>query len=231
MSPNFIFMLTRGDRTVSDAERRVDEGVKGGVTHLGFKDVGLPQTTLERVAARIRSAGATLYMEVVSLDAASEEASAHMAVELNVNVLMGGTHAEVVLPVIAGTNIKYYPFPGVVVGHPSSLIGTIDSIAASAETLAGRQGVHGLDLLAYRFDGAVPELIRRVCLAAGAKPVIVAGSLDSAERIGVAIRSGAAAFTVGTAAFDARFPVSSQLTDQLAYILSVRDRFATERGS
>jgi hypothetical protein len=231
MNPNFIFMLTRGDRTVSDAEWRVDEGLEGGVTHLGFKDIGLPQSALERVAARIRSAGATIYLEVVSLDAASEEASAHMAVELDVNVLMGGMHPEVVLPVIAGTNIRYYPFPGVVVGHPSILTGTIDSIAASVETLAGQEGVHGLDLLAYRFDGPVPELIRRVCLAAGAKPVIVAGSLDSAERIGVVVRSGAAAFTVGTAAFDARFPVSSQLADQLAYILNLRDRFATERGS
>ena len=231
MSPDFIFMLTRGDRTIEDAEQRLDDAFDAGISHIGFKDVGLPLSALAHLAERIRGAGATLYLEVVSLDAASETASARAAVGLNVDVLMGGTHPDVVLPIIDGTKIRYYPFPGTIVGHPSVLTGTIDSIVASAAALAARPGVDGLDLLAYRFDGPVPELIRRVCSAAGSKPVVVAGSLDSAERIGVVVRSGAAAFTVGTAALEARFPVPSRLVDQLAHILSVRDRFASERGA
>jgi transposase-like protein len=31
---------------------------------------------------------------------------------------MGGTHPHIVLPILAGTGIRYYPFPGEVVGHP-----------------------------------------------------------------------------------------------------------------
>jgi 4-hydroxythreonine-4-phosphate dehydrogenase len=73
---------------------------------------------------------------------------------------MGGTRPGVVLPLIAGTDIQYFPFPGTIVGHPSVLTGTIESIAASATELAALPGVHSLDLLAFRFAGDVPALIK-----------------------------------------------------------------------
>ncbi len=60
--------------------------------------------------------------------------------------------------------------------------------------------------------------MRRVCAHAG-KPVIMAGSIDSAERIGAVVGSGAAGFTVGTAALDGVFPTAPSLADQIAYIL------------
>ncbi|MFX7949514.1 hypothetical protein ABTK52_19285, partial [Acinetobacter baumannii] len=73
------------------------------------------------MAAAIKAAGATLYLEVVSLDEESERRSAEVAIDLGVDILMGGTRPGVVLPVIAGQNIRYYPFPGQIVGHPSQL--------------------------------------------------------------------------------------------------------------
>ena len=98
MAPDFIFMLTHTDRTIPDAQERLEEALEAGVRHIGFKDVGLPFARLRRLADAIRAAGATLYLEVVSLDASSEEASARAAVELGVDVLMGGTRPHVVLP-------------------------------------------------------------------------------------------------------------------------------------
>ena len=123
MAPDFIFMLTHTDRTILDAHDRVAEALEAGVRHIGFKDVGLPFAGLRRLADTTRAGGATLYLEVVSLDAASEEASARVAAELGVDVLMGGTRPHMVLPILAGTGIRYYPFPGEVVGHPSALKG------------------------------------------------------------------------------------------------------------
>jgi DNA-binding NarL/FixJ family response regulator len=220
MPPDFIFMLTHSDRTVPDAQDRVPEALGAGVRHTGFKDIGLPFASLRRLADTIRAAGATLYLEVVSLEAQSEEASARAAVELGVDVLMGGTRPHVVLPVLAGTGIRYYPFPGEVVGHPSALTGTTDAIVESACRLAAMDGVHGLDLLAYRFRGDVPNLIGRVCRAVATKPVVVAGSIDRPERIAAVIQAGAAGFTVGTAALDGAFPArSTHLADQLAFIV------------
>lgn len=224
MPPDFIFMLTHADRTVADAEARLDEVFAAGIGHVGFKDVGLPLPALRRLSAAIRAAGARTYLEVVSLDAASEAASARAAVELEIDVMMGGVRPGVVLPVIAGTPIRYYPFPGTIVGHPSVLRGTIDSIASGARALVQHEGVHGLDLLAYRFDGDAPELTRRVCQAVGGKPVVVAGSLDCLERIEAVVAAGAAAFTVGTAIFENAFPVAPDLRHQLAFVRDALDR-------
>jgi mannose-6-phosphate isomerase-like protein (cupin superfamily) len=124
-----------------------------------------------------------------------------------------------VLPVIAGSPVQYCPFPGRIVGHPSVLEGSIDEIVASARALAAHDGVHGLDLLAYRFDGDVPALMHAVC-AAVSKPVYIAGSIDTPERIAIVKQVGAAGFTIGTAALDGKYPAESKsVPDQLSAII------------
>jgi len=206
--PEFIFMLTRADRTVPDAVDRLDEALACGVRHIGFKNVGLPLAEQRRLAERVRAEDGALYLEIVSLDAMSERASAEAAVELGVDCLLGGTRPDVVLPTIKGRGIRYFPFAGRIAGHPSVLEGAVAEIIASAERLCAIDGVAGLDLLAYRHasDGAL--LIQAVC-AAVAKPVIVAGSIDRPERIAAAHDGGASAFTIGTAALDGVFPARS----------------------
>ena len=41
MSLKFIFMLTRNDQTVKDAEEHLETVLNCGVKHIGFKDIGL----------------------------------------------------------------------------------------------------------------------------------------------------------------------------------------------
>ncbi|WP_233630839.1 4-hydroxythreonine-4-phosphate dehydrogenase PdxA [Delftia sp. S66] len=221
--PDFIFMLTQQDKTIADARERLREVLAQGVRHVGFKDIGLPLPQLRELARDIRAGGARVYLEVVSLDEASEVASARAAVELGVDVLMGGTRPEAVLPVLRGSGIAYYPFPGRISGHPSVLSGPAEDIVASARRIAGLEGVHGLDLLAYRFRGDVPALIKAVCDAVD-KPVVVAGSIDRSERIAAVLASGAAGFTVGTAAFEETFPAARPgLAAQLQAIQALVD--------
>lgn len=231
MGPDFIFMLTRADSTIADAEARLPEALAAGVRHVGFKDVGLPAPALRRLADAIRRAGATVYLEVVSLDAASETASARMAVDLGVDVLMGGVRPDAVTPILAGSAIRYYPYPGEVVGHPCILAGTVEATVESARRLLATPGVHGLDLLAYRFAGDAEGLMRAVCQAAAGRPVVIAGSLDRAERLAAVVSAGASAFTVGTAALEGVFPCPAHLADQLAYILQARDRAAAGQAA
>lgn len=219
MGLRFIFMLTRNDRTVEDASEQLQTALGLGVRHIGFKDIGLPIAQLKALNAAIKAGGATSYLEVVSLDRDSEIASARAALEVGVDVLLGGTRADDVLPVIAGTAIQYCPFPGRIVGHPSILEGGIDEIVASARALAGREGVHGLDLLAYRSKQDVPALMKAVC-AAVSKPVYIAGSIDTPERIAIVKQAGAAGFTIGTAALDGKYPANSAtVPDQLSAII------------
>jgi 4-hydroxythreonine-4-phosphate dehydrogenase len=207
--PEFIFMLTRSDRTVPDAMDRLDEALACGVRHIGFKNVGLPLAEQRRLAERVRAEGGALYLEIVSLDAATERASAEAAVELGVDCLLGGTRPEIVLPAIRGGDIRYFPFAGRIAGHPSVLEGAVAEIVESAKRLSAIDGVAGLDLLAYRHAGDGAVLIRAVCAGVD-KPVIVAGSIDRPERIAAAHDGGAAAFTIGTAALDGAFPARSR---------------------
>ena len=226
MSFDFIFMLTSNDRTVADARHRLDEVLAGGARHIGFKDVGLPIGELKALSDEIRAAGGRSYLEVVSLDAESELASAKAAVELDVDCLLGGTRAADIVPVIRSHPIRYFPFPGRIVGYPSVLEGSIEDIAASARALTDLEGVHGLDLLAYRFGGDVPALMEAVCQATD-KPVVVAGSIDSEARVVAAAEAGASGFTVGTAALSGEFPAEGDgLTAQVQAILGMTGRAA-----
>jgi mannose-6-phosphate isomerase-like protein (cupin superfamily) len=219
MGLRFIFMLTRNDRTVEDAAEQLRTALALGVRHIGFKDIGLPIDQLKALNVAIKAGGATSYLEVVSLDRDSEIVSARAATEIGVDVLLGGTRVDDVLPVIAATDIEYCPFPGRISGHPSVLEGSIEEIVESARALAAREGVHGLDLLAYRSREDVPALMKAVC-AAVSKPVYVAGSIDTPEQIAVVKEAGAAGFTIGTAALDCKYPAQEEgVPGQLAAII------------
>ena len=219
MGLRFIFMLTRNDRTVAEASQHLRTALGLGVRHIGFKDIGLPLDQLQALNTAIKAEGVTSYLEVVSLDPDSEIVSARAAVDIGVDVLLGGTRVDDVLPILQGTGIQYFPFPGRISGHPSVLEGTIEEIVASAKALTARDGVHGLDLLAYRSKVDVPALMKAVC-AAVSKPVLVAGSIDTPERIGVVKEAGAAGFTIGTAALDGRYPASARdVPTQLSAII------------
>ena len=226
MSLKFIFMLTSNDSTIPDALEKLNEVLAGGVRHIGFKDIGLPFKELKLLADKIREAGGRSYLEVVSLDADRELESAEAAVKLDVDCLLGGTRAKEVIEIIRANPIRYFPFPGQIVGHPSELLGTVEEIVESARSLAALDRVHGLDLLAYRFKGDVTKLMSAVC-GVSSKPVVIAGSIDRENRIKAAAQSGASAFTVGTAAFQGSFPADKEgLVPQIRSLMAIRSRAA-----
>lgn len=216
----FIFMLTKDDQTVPDAID-VYAGLRDvPLRYAGFKDVGVPVETLRQLADAIRADGRTSVLEVVSLSVEDELRSVRAGLALGVDLVMGGTHPEAVLPLLAGSGIRYLPFPGEVVSHPSILQGSVEAIAEHARALTAMPGVGGLDLLAYRHAGDVPALMAAVVRAA-AGPVVVAGSIDSDVRIEEVRASGAWGFTVGGAVFDRAFVPGGSIADQCRHILEV----------
>ena len=218
----FIFMLTHSDRTVSNARAVYDEIRSTAIRYVGFKDIGLPIPELRALAKSIRADGREVMLEVVSEDPADELRSIRAALEIGVDWLLGGTHPDEALEIIAGTPVRYCPFPGRVIGHPSQLRGTIDEIAADAAALTARPGVHGLDLLAYRYDGDVEALTAAVNERASG-PVIAAGSVDSLERIAALARIGVWGFTIGGAIFDGRFTGAPSIPAQIDTVLAALD--------
>lgn len=215
----FIFMLTHHDTTVADAVEVYETLRPSDLRHVGFKDIGQPPEVLAGLAERIRADGRTVYLEVVSVSAEDEQRSVAAARDIGVDVVMGGTRPDTAIPLLAGSGIRYFPFPGRIVGHPSVLEGTPDEIAASAAELTARPGVDGVDLLAYRHGGDVRSIIRGV-VAASAGPVVVAGSIDTAERIAAVTDLGAWGFTIGGAAFEGVLPAGPSIRDQVDWALA-----------
>jgi hypothetical protein len=163
-------------------------------------------------------------LEVVSEHKEDELRSIRAALEIGVDWLLGGTHPDEALEILAGADgIRYCPFPGRVIGHPSLLRGTVDEIADDADRLTSKPGVHGLDLLAYRYDGDVEALAAAVKERAHG-PVIAAGSVDSLERIAALDRIGVWGFTIGGAIFDGKFSGAPSVAAQIETVLTAAGR-------
>ncbi|HJV80838.1 4-hydroxythreonine-4-phosphate dehydrogenase [Noviherbaspirillum sp.] len=209
----FILMLTHDDRTVAHAQAAHAEVARTGVRYAGFKDIGLPFMELATLTREMHRDGRQVMLEVVSTTRDAELRSVHAALELGVDYLLGGRHAEEAAPLLRASGIRYFPFCGETVGHPTQLVGSIDDIVNDARRLASLPGVDGLDLLAYRFSGDAEELARQV-IAAVELPVITAGSIDCEQRIHAMCDAGAWAFTIGSALFDRRFLPPSATGEQ-----------------
>ena len=221
----FIFMFTHHDATVSDALAVYDELRHTGLRHVGFKDIGASTETLTELCRRMHDDGRTVYLEVVSVTAQDELRSISAAREIGVDIVMGGTHVDAALGALEGSGLRYMPFPGRIVGHPSILEGTVEEIAASAAAMTARPGVFGLDLLAYRHAAPVEPIIDAV-VKASAGPVVIAGSIDSAEQIEAVTRLGAWGFTIGGAIFERVLPAGPSLGEQVEWTLRTAEEAA-----
>lgn len=214
---DFIFMLTRHDVTVPDARAIYASVQDSGIAHVGCKDIGLPPEELRALVEDIRNAGHRSYLEVVSESEKLTLASAHLAVELRPDYLIGGTLIEPVRKILEGTGIRFFPYVGEIVGHPCVLRGSIRAIADNARRAEAAR-VDGINLLAYRYDRDVPDLIRAV-LSATSLPVICAGSVNSVARVRELAELGVDAFTVGTAALDREIVPGAPLAGQIEAVL------------
>lgn len=219
---DFIFMLTRDDRTVEDCLDLMSLIAPAGLKHVGFKDVGVAPEVLKELVAAIHASGARSYMEVVSTTPEACLRSASMARQLGVNRLLGGTQVEAIMGILNGSSTEYYPFPGKPVGHPTKLGGTAVEVEADCRAFVA-SGCAGCDILAYRATEADPvDLVRAARRGLGAdKYLIVAGAVTSAERIRAVKQAGADAFTIGTAVFNGSYsPTKGSIMSQLRDVIA-----------
>ena len=157
---DFVFMFTRDDATVEHCLALFDTVQGAGVGHMGFKDLGVDRATLAALNRRIKAAGGTSYMELVSTADAACRDSARFAAEIGVDRLLGGSNVETVLDAVADSDIACYPFPGRPLDHPTRLGGSADDIAADCRRIEAL-GCPGVDLLAYRSIEADPLALVR----------------------------------------------------------------------
>lgn len=213
--PEFIFMLTKDDRTVDNALEVLAQVRETGLRHIGFKDVGAPLEQQKQLVFAAREAGMTSYLEIVSVSREDELASVDRAIASGVDWVLGGKFVRDAVDRLAGTGIKLAPFPGTVVGHPSQLRGSIEEIVASAVEITALDGVTGVDLLAYRHGGVDPLELTSAVVQAVEGPVITAGSVTTEQQIDGLARAGAWGFTIGGAIFDGALPGAKDVVSQV----------------
>lgn len=212
----FIFMETYNDMTRTDAISVYKEISDTNVKFIGFKDIGLPMTQLKELHKMMKKDGKITFLEVVSASEKETMQSTKVAINLGVDYLIGGTYIDATLPLIKNTKIKYFPYVGKIIDHPCKLRGSIEEIINDTKKVKDKD-IQGINLLAYRYNGDVEKLIEKV--SAVGLPMIVAGSIDSYERVRKMKDMDIWAFTIGGAIFDKKFVSQGSLTDNINAVL------------
>jgi len=169
----------------------------------GFKEQPLPIEEMKRIYSKMKECGKRTVLEVVAYTEAEGLEGAQMAATCGCDVLMGTCYSESIHKLCQQHNIDYMPFVGDIVGRPSILKGSIESMIAQAKMLKDK-GVFGIDLLGYRYEEDPEKLISDYVKQVG-NPVCVAGSIDSYERLQFIKKVQPWAFTIGSAFFENKF--------------------------
>ena len=202
MKSKIIIMLTHNDRTVKNAQEVFDS------------------CKMAKLVASMKAAGKTTFLEVVTYSEEDCMAGAKVAVEMGFDYLMGTLFFDSVYAYLQKHQVKYLPFCGKVSGSPSVLEGSFDEIIADARSMLAK-GVYGIDLLAFRHaQGA--ELAEAYCAAVDA-PVVIAGSINSNERIDFINRVDPWAFTMGSALFTENFAPGQGFRKNLEAVAAYMD--------
>ncbi len=215
MKPKLIVMLTYNDQTVKDAIEVFDSCKDTDVMHWGFKNIGLEVPKMKQLVSNMKAAGKTTYLEVVTYTEEECYNSAKLAIECGFDCLCGTLYYPSVGELVRG-KIKYFPFCGHVWANPSILGDDIDGILEDAKRLK-ELGADGVDLLAYRFVGDAEELIRRYAAEVDF-PVIIAGSIDSFERIDFMKEINPFGFTMGSALFNKKYKADGTFRENLEIV-------------
>ena len=203
MRSELIVMLTHNDLTVENAYEIFEQCQDTKALYWGFKEQPLPIEEMKRSYSKMKECGKRTVLEVVAYTEAEGLEGAQMAATCGCDVLMGTCYSESIHKLCQQHNIDYMPFVGDIVGRPSILKGSIESMIAQAKMLKDK-GVFGIDLLGYRYEEDPEKLISDYVKQVG-NPVCVAGSIDSYERLQFIKKVQPWAFTIGSAFFENKF--------------------------
>jgi hypothetical protein len=216
MNSNLIVMLTHNDQTVHNAIQIFDECKDMPVTCWGFKDIGIAVDEMKTLVENMKNAGKTTFLEVVSYSEEECMAGAKLAVELGFDYLLGTLYYESVFQYIKEHSIQYMPFCGKIHGNPSILEGSIQEIIDDAKSMI-QKGIKGFDLLAYR-NVDDEKLARQFCKQINV-PVVIAGSINSLNRIDIMAEINPWGFTMGGALFEGKYESNAPFKKNLEVVV------------
>lgn len=207
-SVQLIVMLTHNDYTVENAYEIFEQCKKSKAKYWGIKEKGLPLEQMKNLFAYMKEWGKTTILEVVDCTEEKCIEGAKIAIECEVDILMGTVFFDSVNELCKDNNIKYMPFVGEIIGRPSILNGSIEAMIDEANKYI-EKGVYGIDLLGYRYSGDKAALISEFVSKVNA-PVCIGGNVNSYDRLDELKKFSPWAFTIGSAFFDNEFGDSHQ---------------------
>ncbi|MBC3193393.1 hypothetical protein H7X46_20230 [Pseudonocardia sp. C8] len=221
MTPNIIVMLTHHDVTVADARDRFRACADLPVQYWGFKDVGLERREMEQLVADFREAGKTPVLEVVRFDEKDLAEAAALAVDCGIEYFTGGRFSPAVSETAQAAGMRYFPFCGRVEGSPIALTGAPAEVVEDARRIR-ELGADGVDLVAFRYAGADQiGLAKQIVQELGGENVILAGSVNSVERIAQMHEIGPSGYTMGGALFEGAFRPGGSFRDNLEHLIKI----------
>lgn len=217
----FIFMLTHQDVTIPNALEVFEEIKDTGLKFVGCKDIGLPIEKLQELFRKMKNAGMITFLEVVSNDEEKHFMGVEKAIRVGADYLIGGMprFARKTLEYLKEkkANLKFFPYIGKVIGHPCVLEGSVNEIVNNGVEFE-EMGIHGINLLLYRYIGDVNLLLDRT-IETLKIPLIVAGSIDNFEKIDQMKRKNVWAFTIGGAILEKKFAPAKNIKQQVSAVL------------
>lgn len=223
MKPEIIVMLTHNDVTVDNAREVFRESADLPVRYWGFKDAGMTPSEMEQLAGDLKAAGKVPVLEVVSFDEKELVEASELAIACGMEYFTGSFFSPAVAKRVNEAGLRYFPFCGDVGGSPIELRGTPQSIAQHAKEIR-EQGADGVDLVAYRYTEGDPiSLARSVAEDLGRENVIVAGSINSTERLQRMYEIEPFAYTMGGALFEGVFAPGESFRRNLERVLEITE--------
>ncbi len=204
MKPKLIVMLTNEDKTVPDAIEIFKECCDLPVDIWGFKNVGITEERMSKLITMMKRDRKKTALEVVTYTEESCMEAAKFACEHNFDYLLGTCYFDSVWNYLKKHTIKYYPFIGNVFGHPSSLTGDLKSMISEANKFR-QKNISGVDCLAFRYSDGNPVLLAKSIVQQIKSDVIIAGSINTIERINIVKSINPWGFTIGSAIYKQNF--------------------------
>lgn len=202
--PNLIVMLTWHDVTVENAKEIFLEAKDAPTKYWGCKREGISDERLHELMTCMKEAGKETFLETLAIDEKTCLEIAHLAADCGVDHLLGTMYFESVKKVCDQAGITYSPFAGLD-KKDTRLRGTIEEISADAKAVEAKD-VWGISLSGFRYVSGDPNNLIPAVGNAIHKPMILAGGVNSYERIDVLKKtSNLFAFTIGGAFFEKRF--------------------------
>ena len=213
---NLIVMLTHNDKTVKNAWKIFEKCKNSNAKYWGMKEEELPIDEMKKLYNCMKQNNKITVLEVVTYTEEEGLKGANIALECNVDILMGTLFYDSINELCKKHNIKYMPFVGNVSERPSILNGNVDDMVREANI---EKGAYGIDLLGYRYTGDAVKLNKEIVEKVKG-PVCIAGSINSYKRLDEIKDANPWAFTIGGAFFENKFEdtFSNQIDKVCNYI-------------